>query len=131
MNIAKYEDYFHDGSIIYIKQDGCDIEIAMHSAEITEELGIPLSRYNRIKGILFVNGVESITCNGIPFLGELTKLHDSGGIIDFHLDGNKVKLAITWRNFPPKPEIKDFSDLKIEAKSITWKTIPNLMEPKW
>ncbi len=130
-DLQKLSDYFHDGSIIDIKQTGRDIEIAMHSAEITEDLNVPLSQYNRIKGILFVNGVESIVCNDIPFVGELTKPYDDGGIVDFTLRQNGVKLAISWDNYPPNPKINEFSDLEIKAKSITWKTIPDLMEPEW
>ncbi len=131
MNIAMYEDYFHDGSIIDIKHSGNNIEIAMTSAEITEDLNIPLSKYNCIKGILSIHEVDSIKCEGTQFTGEITKLYDSANIVDFHLDQNKVKFAISWSNYNPKPQINEFTILTIEAKNITWETIPDLMEPEW
>ncbi len=131
INIAKYQGYFHDGSIIDIKQSGSDIEISMDSAEIMEDLGIPLSKYNRIKGILFIHGVTSIECRGTQLVGDLTMAYDSGEIVNFLLEKNKVELAISWSNYNPNPEINEFTTLVIEAKSISWETIPDLLNPNW
>lgn len=129
MNISKYAAFFHDGSIVDIHHMGDKIEFSMASAEMDQEDNkdnIALSRDDSIQGKLHVEGVKCTTIGGKPFLGTLKKDYDSGKIFDFEITENSVELSIDWVNFPPKPDINEFSIIKIEAERIWWENIPDL-----
>ena len=131
MDIAKYADYFHDGSLINFKHVGNKIEIAMLSAEIIPEHMIenmpPLNK-NRITGKLYLDGIKKIKVNKEPFTGNLKKTYDSGSILDFEVLKNKVILGIEWTDYPPKPRKSDFTTIEIEAEKIRWENIPDLSD---
>ena len=79
MNISKYQDYFHDGSIIDLSHHENNIIISMESAEMDKEDltdDILLSNDDSIKGKLYINGIHSITINKEPFVGILKKTYD-------------------------------------------------------
>jgi hypothetical protein len=129
ININKYADFFHDGSIMDIQHMGNKVEFSMASAEMDEEDvkdDVILSKDNSIQGKLHIEGIKSITIDKQPFFGEITKKYDNGKIFDFEITDNSVELAINWINFPPKPMVNEFSVIKIEAKKIWWENIPNL-----
>lgn len=131
MDIAKYADYFHDGSLINFKHGGNKIEISMLSAEIIPEHMIenmpPLNK-NRIRGKLYLDGIKKIKVNKEPFTGTLKKTYDSGSILDFEVLKNKVILGIEWTDYPPKPRKSDFTTIEIEAEKIRWENIPDLSD---
>ena len=132
MNISHYE--FHDGSVIDIKQHGDKIDISMESAEIQEadlKDAILLSDHRTIKGILHLEEIISIMDNERPFTGLLKMLHDSANILRFNIVENKIKLFLEWVNFPPNPNVSDYSFFEIEARKIWWENIPDLIDPFW
>lgn len=127
MDFSNYTDFFHDGSVIDIKNVGDKIEIFMKSAEIDREelMGeIALSKEDRIIGKLHIEGIESININKKDFLQKLTKKYDLGKIFDFEIKKNLVELSIDWVDFPPKPQVNEFSNIKIKAKKIYWENLP-------
>ena len=131
MNIVKYADYFHDGSLINFKHVGNKIEISMLSAEIIPEHMIknmpPLNK-KIITGKLYLDGIKKIKINHELFTGTLKKMYDSGSILDFEVLKHKVILGIEWTDYPPKPRKSDFSTIEIEAGKIRWENIPDLSD---
>lgn len=131
MDIAKYADYFHDGSLVNFKHMGNKIEISMLSADIIPEHMIenmpPLNK-NRISGKLYLEGVKEIKINKKPFMSILKKTYDSGSVLDFEVSNHKVFLGIEWTDYPPKPRKSDFSAIEIEAEKIWWENIPDLSD---
>jgi hypothetical protein len=131
VDISKYTAFFHDGSIMDIQHIKNKIEISMASAEMDEEDVKDdniLSKDDSIQGKLHIEGIKSIEISGKPFSGIIQKLYDNGRIFDFVIMNNFVELLIDWVNFPPKPEINEFSIIKIEAEKIWWENIPNLAD---
>ena len=129
MNLSKYSDYFHDGSLIDFKHMGNKLEISMTSAEIIPEDMIedmPRLNKNKISGKLYLDGIKKIKINKIIFAGVLEKTYDSGSILDFDIFEHKVFLGIEWTDYPPKPRKSDFSAIEIEAEKIWWENIPDL-----
>jgi hypothetical protein len=57
--------------------------------------------------------------------------YDSGNIFNLEIKKNKVEIAFSWVNFPPKPSVNDFSTIEIEAEKIWWENIPDLADPFW
>ncbi len=131
MDISKYTAYFHDGSLMDIRHVGNEIEFYMASAEMDKEDvedDTILSKDESIQGRLHLKGIKNITIDGKSFLGILNKEYDSGTIFDFEITKNSVELAIDWINFPPKPEVNNFSVIKIESEKIWWENIPDLSD---
>ncbi len=132
MNIHKYSDFFHDGRLINIEQVNDKIEISMQTSQLWPEWNpdnIALTNDERIKGKLHLKEIKSIIINDHP-IDILKMLYDTGEILDFDLFGdNKVKLGITWSNYPPKKRINVFEIIEIEAEKIYWENIPDLYDP--
>lgn len=129
IDINKYADFFHDGSIIDIDHIGNKMIISMESAEVDEEDvkgGITLAKDARIRGKLHIEEIKSVRINNKPYLEIIKKIYDEGGIVNFEIAKNSVMISIDWVNFPPNPKINEFSDIKIEAKKIWWENIPGL-----
>ena len=132
MDIFKYTAFFHDGAITDIKHDENGIEFFMKSAEMDiEDIvddKIILTKDNRIKGILHIEGIKNIKIDDNHFFGLIEKKYDRGKIFDFEMKKNSVELSIDWVNFPPKLQINEFTNIKIEADKIYWVKIPNLSD---
>ncbi len=132
MDISLYKDFFHDGSLLDIEHQGKTIVLSMKSAEVDpEELpgNIVLSSDDRIKGKLYITDVKNIEVDEKPFLGILMKEYDSAGILDFEMDDDHtILLGINWENYPPRPDVNNFSTIKIKAENIRWENIPDLYE---
>ncbi|MES2344804.1 MAG: hypothetical protein V4494_02545 [Chlamydiota bacterium] len=131
MNIAKYAAFFHDGSIMDIQHIKDTLAISMASAEVDEEdfsNELILSQDSSIQGKLHLEGILAIKINEKPFIGILKKMYDRGKIFDFEIAENFVELSIDWANFPPGPEVNEFSVIQIEVKKIWWENIPDLIE---
>ena len=129
MDISKYIDYFHDGSLIDFKHLGNNIEISMISAEIIPEHmleSMPPLKEKRITGKLYLEGVKKIKINKELFIDNLKKTYDSGSILDFEVSKHKVTLGIEWIDYPPKPRKSDFSTIEIEAEKIRWENASDL-----
>ena len=129
MEISKYAGLFHDGSLIDIQHIADKITLSMKSAEIDEDDihdEIILSKDDRIQGKLHLGGIKKITFDDQIFRGKLTKHYDKGRIFDFEMTKNSARLAIIWINFPPKPEVDEFSVITLEAEKFWWENIPNI-----
>ncbi len=134
MDVSKYAGYFHDGALIDIKQVGDKIELFLSSAEMDpEDLqdDIPLDDYDRIKGILHLEGIRKITRNEQPFVGNLNMEHKRGGILDLEITEHTVTLLIDWRDYNPLYGSVDCSEIMIEADKIYWENKPDLIDPYW
>jgi len=134
MDISKYTAYFHDGSLIDIKNIDDTIEISLSSAEVDpEDLtdDIPLGEYDRINGILHLEGIKKITRNDLLFNGILKMERQSGEIHRFKIRDAVVELQIDWEDFKPKSQVNDFSTIIIEAEKIYWENKPDLVDPYW
>jgi hypothetical protein len=132
MNLNKYASFFHDGCIIDIKQNNNRIDISMESSELWPEWNednVPLSVSKTIKGKLHLEGVKNIISNHHP-QNILKMIYDIGEILDFDIStNNKIKLLVTWVNYPPKDRIEMSELIEIEAEKIYWENIPNLYDP--
>jgi hypothetical protein len=133
MNIARYDDFFHDGSLIDIQQDRNKITFLLSSAEMDpEDLydDIPLSPDDTLRGKLHMDGVKKIKIDNVP--SKSIKMISNKGDV-FHLDirKNSVRLEIIWLNYLPKPTEVGFSVIEIEAEKIYWEPIPDLVDPFW
>ncbi len=130
MNISIYKDFFHDGSLLGINHQGKTIVLSMKSSEVDpEELpgNIVLSSDDRIKGKLHISNIKGIEVDEKLFLGILTKDYDSAEILDFEMDNNStVSLGIQWGNYPPHPNVNDFTTITIKAEKIWWENLPDL-----
>lgn len=129
MNISKYEAFFHDGSVLGIAHRGAAINFCLASAEMDEEDvkdDVTLSNDNSIRGILHVEGIKNILINEKRFSGIMKQKYDDGTIFNLEITKNEIELSVDWANFPPKPEVNDFSVIKIKADRIWWENIPNL-----
>ena len=131
MDISKYTSYFHDGSLIAIDYGKNDTELTltMESAEVDPEDikdNIPLAKEDRIKGKLHLKGVKNIYINRKKLSTPLKMNYDNGKIFDLEIKNNEVLLAISWRNYPPKPDTNDFSTITINVESMCWENIPDL-----
>jgi hypothetical protein len=129
MDITQYTGYFHDGSLLNIEHEKNNVVFTMVSAEMDQEDILDdavLSKDDRIRGKLHLEGVKSITVSKNPFLDVLKKTYDNGRIFDFEINKNFVELCIDWINYPPKPRTNEFEVIRIEAMKIYWENIPDL-----
>lgn len=129
MDISKYQDFFHDGSIIDISHHKNNIILSMESAELDEEEitdNIPLSKDNSLKGKLYINGVHSIVINKKPFLATLKRTYDHRSIFELSIKKNFIEICIEWVDFPPNSRKEDFSVIEMQAEDIYWENIPDL-----
>ena len=134
MDISKCTSYFHDGILIGLKQYSNKIDLILSSAEVDpEELieNIPLGKYDRIKGILHLEGIKKIMRNDQPFLFNLVMEHKRGRIFNFEINNHNVELQIDWRDSNPKTKVNDFLTILIEAEKIYWENKPDLIDPYW
>lgn len=97
MNINKYESYFHDGSIIDIKNiNKNEIEIWMESSQLRPEWNIdniPLSDQGTIRGKLHIKEIKNIIINDNSN-NYLKSIFEDGEILKFHISENKIELMI-------------------------------------
>lgn len=129
MDISKYQEFFHDGSIIDISHHKNNIILFIESAEMDEgdiTNNIPLSKDDSLKGKLHINGIHSIIINKQPFVGTLKKTYDHGSIFELSIKKKSIEICVEWVDFLPKPQRTDFSVIKIKAEKIYWDNIPNL-----
>lgn len=100
----------------------------MESAEMDEEDikdDIVLSRDDRIRGKLHIEGTKHIKENNQPYTDILRMKYEDAEIFHFEVNQNKVELQVKWCSYPPKPSIEDFSTIEIEAEKIWWENTPN------
>ncbi len=130
MNIKKYEDYFHDGSVDRIQQNDDRIELFMESCEIIPEwndIDLSLSKSNTIVGKLILSGVKKIIVDD-EIVKEINQTHDDAGILQFDIYGEHVDLIVEWFNNPPKERIWKCEHIVIYARKIEWENIPDLLD---
>lgn len=127
MDIRRYQDYFHDGSVIRFEYTTKNIVAVLESCEILPEwnLDIELSSRHTITGKLHICGVKSLTVNGRqseripehhPFIGSIMDL-------EVH-NGTDVELLISWIGGIHDDSISQL--IKAEAERTYWENIPNL-----
>jgi len=130
MDIKNYTSFFHDGSILNITHSGNRMTISMESAEMDEEDlvdDLALSKNNRIKGKLYIEGIKSIKENGEIDLDVYLMKGEYAEIFHFKLHSKKVEFEISWNSSPPSPCIMNFYTVEIEAENIWWENIPDLI----
>lgn len=122
MEIGKYADYFHDGSLMAIKQQDKEIQIKLESAvildvwEIDKEL---LSPSKTIMGWLVLEDVSEININNDRSQYFEMKAED-GEILDLRIKPNEVFILIEWNDYTIKPVKKELDKIEIKAKKIKW-----------
>lgn len=112
---------FHDGSIIAIEHIGSKIRIAMQSAEISPK--------STIKGVLSLSGVTRVEIDGKRFKDHLEMRADCATILDFDVNGPTVHFFIEWINYPNNNPGDEYTDIVIEADTISWQDDPLLFDP--
>ncbi len=125
MNIPDYPSYFHDGSIIAIKQNEKIIEIRMESSEIIPEWGVkvPLTNRNTIAGNLILFDVKKIFIDKTSAI-KLSWEFDSCEILSFEISGDAMDLFVRWCNYPPKERTSKYESIIIQASQIEWENMP-------
>jgi hypothetical protein len=131
MVIRKYTGFFHDGSVDSIKHEDNNIEFILESADIHPsflkksdvEIKKLLSPERRIKIKLNVYDVVEIKENDCLMVDKMKIKYDNAEIFDLEIEERKIKLYISWCNYPPNPDIDDFSAYEIEAKKVEWERI--------
>lgn len=130
--LNNYADYFHDGTLINIAQEGDRIAFYIESAEvpppdnIQDGKGISLSENNTIKGELSAEGVTSLKLNKKSLTGSLKMVCEDGEIHDLEIQPHKITLQIAWSNQLEKHLEQGFSVIEVEAKKILWESLPHL-----
>lgn len=128
IDISKYSDFFHDGSVIAINHTGNNMLFFMESAEMDEEdmqEAFTLTKDARIRGKLHIENIKSLKINNQISQGPLKQKYDEGGIINLKIEKTSVVLSIDWINFPPHQKTNEFSVIEINAEKIWWENIPD------
>ena len=132
MKLQNYTSFFHDGSIFEIAQHDNKMIIFMESAEMDEEDIIDdaiLTKFDRIRGKLHMEGIKHIKENGEPYLGVFKMKNQDAEIFHFAFSKNQIELQIIWNSLPPQMK-EHFSTVEIEAEKIWWENIPDLSDSK-
>lgn len=127
INISKYVDYFHDGTLFNILKLKNEIAFQMSSAEVDPseiEKELILSKNHRIQGVLHLYNIQSIHLNENYKLENLFDMFNSGTILDFEIIDKTIELGILWENCPPKIHTNEFTTILIQAERIWWENIP-------
>ncbi|CDR33193.1 hypothetical protein [Criblamydia sequanensis] len=133
MNLAKYQSYFHDGTLIDIIHIKNTVEISISSCEIDLndlERKIPLAHDGTIRGKIIVkkNIKVLIDKKNIP-LNELRMFYDRAEILNLNVSKNEIKIFLLWKTLRPVVKDEKYSELKIEAEEIYFENIPTLLDP--
>lgn len=127
MIISKYDGHFHDGYLRNIIHKGHNIELFLESCILNPEDILEknlLSDINKLKGVLRVRSVKSIIVDDHTFLSTLKMLYDYAEILTLKTEKKSLYLLIEWDNNPPKPEVREIGEIKIEADEIYWENQP-------
>lgn len=124
MDISKYADYFHDGSVNNISHTKNNISFSIESAEIEDlyeivDKDFP-SKSNRLKGVLNIYNIKTFKLDNKIFNGIFQMQYEYGSILELEINDNKVFLLIEWKNFRPKLRRPEVSEIEIEAEKIQW-----------
>ncbi len=132
MDIERYTGYFHDGTILSIRQIDKRIEIWMESAEILPKWNleaVELSNSKTIIGKLIFHGIKIILVND-KVIKEIKQNYDDGEILRLRIYKNEVDLIVKWCNFPPKECSHHFEHINIQANQIEWLNMPEFLNPQ-
>jgi hypothetical protein len=128
VDLKKYTSFFHDGSIVAIYHVRKKITLTMESAEMDAEDikdDIILSKDDRIRGRLHIEGVKIVKENGQIYSDFLKMKCKDAEIFHFEIGRNKVEIQIKWFSYPSNPCIENFSIIEIDAEKIYWENIPD------
>ncbi len=138
VDISRYTSLFHDGTVVKFHHSNDHIQFVLFSAEVQlDDIqdDVPLREQGGmllIKGILHlkknISILEDRSKLTINELADLMQKYDSGEIHHFKISNRHIDLQIHWTNFPPKADVSDFSNLKIDADEIYWENNPTLTD---
>ena len=124
IDIRKYTDFFHDGTLSKIFQNERNIILWIKSAQIDEEEDlkeyIPLSEDHRIKGELHIENILDLKILGENVLNIIEKPLAFASILDFEIENNHLFLSVLWNYLNPRRH--EYLEYNIEAEKIWWKT---------
>lgn len=126
MDISKYTSFFHDGEIVSITHHGNNIDFFLKSAEIdpADVDDIVLSKHNRLRGRLHVEGVKCIIENDVEFNHKIKLKMSDNDLLHLKIKDGVVFCEIGWRG--SEPFQNDFSAFEIHAEKIWWENIQDL-----
>lgn len=136
IQLKKYANYFHDGTLLNIIHKESDIQLMITSAEMDMEDLLPedrganniLSRDDTIQGKIHIDNVSKVTIGKEKTCDFLKMQGDFGIILDFEVYDCRIEIGVEWHTFPCENENhwQKYSYTIIEAKKIWWENIPNL-----
>lgn len=133
MNLAKYQSYFHDGTLIDIIHIKNTIEISISSCEIELndlERKIPLAHDGTIRGKIIVKkNIKIFIDKKNISLNELRMFYDRAEILNLNISQNEIIIFLLWKTLRPVVKDEKYSELKIEAEEIYFENIPILLDP--
>lgn len=130
MKIEDYAPYFHDGELVAIYHSKNEIELTLESFTLDFELDndVMPSERRTLRGKLHLNGIQSVIRENV-IVKNLKFNWDSCEILDLIINNNKVKLLVSWSNYPPKKRDICTEQIEIIAEQVYWENIPNLYIP--
>ena len=130
MELKKYTSHFHDGGVRDISVTDKGVVFTMESCQIDpkyiEDLNL-LSNFGNIVGKLHIEGVKNISFES-GTEADLEMHSDAGTILDFELVKSQVYFNIMWNNFGRPREPSKHTMCWIEAESIQWENLPDLID---
>ena len=132
MELKKYTSHFHDGEVRDILVTDKGIVFTMESCQIDpkyiEDLNL-LSNFGNLVGKLHIEGVKNISFES-GTEADLEMHLDTSTILDFELVKSQVYFNIMWENFGRPREPSKYTMCWIEAESIHWENLPDLIDPE-
>ena len=123
MDIVKYCSYFHDGSLINIRDNETDVQLFLESAEVDPSSfsqKFQLTNENTIQGILHLQNIRKVLVDDQIIDHPLTMKYSDGEILKLNIQKTVVFLLIEWKNYPPIGHANDVSKIEIESEKIYW-----------
>ncbi|CDR33195.1 hypothetical protein CSEC_0356 [Criblamydia sequanensis CRIB-18] len=119
-----------------IEQFGDEITFSMISAEIPPNDVFKIKRLmalsfdNRIKGKLRLKDIKTVKIDNKIFQKKLKMFFECADIFKLKIK-ESITLQVIWENFRVDKGEKGFSTIEIDAGSIYWENIPDLLDPFW
>jgi hypothetical protein len=88
-DLKNYTGYFHDGSLLDIKQGEKSISIKVESAQLLPEWKVEnvfLTQERTIFVVLYLEDIKNIKVNDVTFHGKLKMHYDSAEIASFEIE---------------------------------------------
>lgn len=121
--------FFHDGSLLDIRQKDDRIEFFLESAEIKKGDLPPYE--GRVFAKVVINGVKSVKVNETAFSGVLDFEYDGGEIKDLVIKGDLIELGVEWTNYRPKLDVNEYSLIQVAGDSVRFEIFTPEKDVKW